>query len=395
MVRQISFIAFISLLGLLLSSCTTNSSEETNLSVESEFEVLDSLKIPYLGYLYFSDISYHGNKFLLYDPQRHVVVTVNRSGEIISEFSKQGDVPDAYGFLYALPAFDMENNIIIHGMKGTMYYDAQGNFIKKLKDPLESFGGVSIFRNGLKPRLHYHKHKTFIINRYTGEKAHDSNGIPMYEQTPMIEINDLSDPEKKQLILIPATSVFTDGLIYWESDYWPVSCLIENKLYVAIGMDPHLYVYELSDDFEVLSEEKILLPYENFNPWQGDDPKAYSKGMAMARSSTPTTLSLESIGKHLVMEFYQGLTKKEDQELQLYFKEDREKASIFSKQLREKYKRKLLVWDPENLKLIKSVTIPKHIVQGFVMRNNEVWYVKQQSSEIEEDVITLYKVKIN
>mgnify|MGYP002078340252 CR=1 FL=1 len=384
------------LLVTVLISCSRPDSSEISLDlVESEFEVIDSVKVPYLGYFYLSDISNDGKLFLAYDAQRQEVVLFNRSGEIVNQFSKMGDVPDAHGYLRALPAFDQDNHILIHALKGTLLYKQSGEFIRKLLDPVESFGGVFVYVNGGKPLLVQHDQKNYIIIRYNGDRVHDANGKPIYEQTPLVEIYELSDPENKQQILIPSSSVFTDGLIYWETDYWPIFSLLENKLYVTMGMDPNIYVYTLSDNFELIQEEKILLPYDIFNTRQGDNPKEYSPGMAMARFSTATTVGMVKWNNYLLMEYYPGMTKQEDQELQLYYKEDREKASILSKQLREKYRRKLLLWDPENKQVIKSITLPHDIRKGFVVHNNELWYLREQSAEVEEDEFTLYQVKID
>jgi hypothetical protein len=387
---------FVIVFFVVFTNCGTSTSvEEVEQSTEAPFEAIDSIKFSYLGQLFFSDINFTGDRFLFFDIQRKAVVILNRSGEIINQFIKEDGLADSYGFLYALPAFDPDGNVIIHSMKGLMLYAQDGEYIKKLMEPANAFGGVSMFRTGTTPKIIDHRNNRMALLRFTGEKIYDENKKPVYAETPLFEIIDLSKSLSNQQIKFPSKSIFTDGMIYWETDYWPLFTFLNNRIYVAAGMDPNLYIYTVDDDFNVLQEERILLPYENFIPWKGDDPETYAPGMAMSRGVTPTTLGIDVVDDYLVMEYYPGMSKKEYEELNLLYKEDRDKAMIYARQLNEKYKRKLLVFDPVKNQLIKSITLPNNLVQGFVQRNGEVWHLKSQSVNVEEDYFTIYNVNVN
>lgn len=101
----------------------------------ASFEILDSVRIDYLGNCTIHDID-PTSKIIIFEeggPYSQEIVLANFDGEIINQFSKFGDMPDTYGKLIVPFKLVDGNSFLVYGYNGFMTYDFKGNLMSKVK----------------------------------------------------------------------------------------------------------------------------------------------------------------------------------------------------------------------------------------------------------------------
>ena len=100
--------------------------------IELSIDVVDSLDLEILGNPLMTSVNKEGSLVSFFDfPSSETIIT-NSNGEILGQFSKKEDTPDAYGFKLELPVVWGKDKVILIGMKGIFIYDLSGNMIKKI-----------------------------------------------------------------------------------------------------------------------------------------------------------------------------------------------------------------------------------------------------------------------
>ncbi|MEB2774383.1 hypothetical protein SYJ56_03645 [Algoriphagus sp. D3-2-R+10] len=139
--RKNLFIVLVLLSSFWLSSCNKKETITESTPPEFSLEVVDSLDLDILGNPLMASVNKTGSLVSFFDfPSSETVIT-DTHGEILHQFSKKEDTPDAYGFRLDLPILWGENRVIIIGMKGLFIYDLDGAMIKKIDHP-EAMGSA-------------------------------------------------------------------------------------------------------------------------------------------------------------------------------------------------------------------------------------------------------------
>jgi len=126
-------------LALFNFSCENKSSNGNDVDFSYDLEIVDSLTIDYFGNLELLAINADGNLFLFSD-ESHLML-FNRAGEMISEFDKPQDAPDAFG-QFVLGATFSDNKIGVLGISKFNVYDMEFNLEKSFKKPYPHKGMI-------------------------------------------------------------------------------------------------------------------------------------------------------------------------------------------------------------------------------------------------------------
>jgi hypothetical protein len=374
---------------LFVISCSSNK-EQITLSGGEEFEiqVRDSLQIDYLGELSLWDVSPSGKFILFRDYQRQLYVIVNRDGEIISSFTKDGDLPDSHGYLLQSAHFSSDNSIFAAGMKGIFEYDLQGNLLSKkaFKDPIS------------KNMFYYPPHQKIIDVEWNNQKYFLSpviNQNPFnklepeyYQNYRLLSLINQVDGSTVPIIGLEPDSRFFDGKVYEITHLNTIYNVIDNKIWLNVAGEPRLLVYELSEDFPKILD--LSIPINQMVVEEGKSPQESDAGSIELDTSIGGLKSINSYNDWVLISYSQGVKKEVKDEANRLWREDETAGMEFYRAALANVEQGIKVLS-KNGEILGSIPTkangPYSQMQVF---RNSLWMVKNQQDR-EEDFTVIYK----
>jgi hypothetical protein len=384
-----------SLISVVIFSCVSPKEQELEVADNFSFEKVDSLDLNLLGNPMLIDISPQMGRFEFYDFAGKEFVFSDQSGEILSRFSKKEDTPDAYGFLMEFPGFIDENQIALAGMKGIFIYDLEGNMIKKLAHPellggagFMSFPGKGIETVKLNGRQYLLSKSVRTRGTFAGEQI-------FYDTFKALELIDIENDNFIEIVPFEKGSQFLDGNGYFESDYAPALEVFEDKLYVALGGENRLNVYNLSPEGAKL-DTIINLQVPGFEKLSVTSREEFSDGSVTIKGNTPAIRNIHEVDGKLVIHYYGGIPEAKMKELEgLWSSGDKEEAAKFYSKAESEVSQGVLILDKETLTNLGYLDFPNGINKsGFASGGGFLWMQKIPDPNEEEDFLRIYKVKL-
>lgn len=383
------------LISIFLISCEKPKEQELEISYDFSFEVVDSLDLKILGNAILVDVSPKMERFAFYDYASKEFVFTDQSGDIFSRFSKNGDTPDAHGFLMEFPGFLNENQVSLVGMKGVFIYDLEGNLIKKMAHPellggagFMSFPGKGIETVTLNGQQYLLSKSVRTRNTFPGEQK-------FYDSFKALELIDLESEDFIEIVPFEKGSQFLDGNGYFESDYAPAIEAFEDKLYVAMGGEQRLNVYTLSPK-GVKLDTIVNLQIPGFGKLPVTSREEFSEGSVTIKGSTPAIRNIHVVDGKIVIHYYGGIPEETMKELEALWQSGNEEESgrLYSKAAKE-ISQGVLVLDQKNLAVMGRLDFPQEINKsGFASSGGFLWMEKIPNLDEEEDFLRVYKVKL-
>lgn len=381
---------------LLLSAISCSEKSETiNEPTSYSLEILDSLDLTLLGNPLIADVKSDGSKFLFYDFASSDLIVTNAEGEIQSKFSKKEDTPDAYGFMMEVPGFFGSNQIAVVGMKGIFLYDYEGNLIKKMDHP-ESLGGAGFMAF---PGKHTESTEIngndYLITKSVRSRDSFNGEMKFYNTFKALELVDPESGSFTEMVPFEEGSMFLNGTGYYESDYAPAFETKDGKLYISLGAEQKLHVYNLSSGGASL-DTAISFSIPGFETLVPKDLSEFSEGTVTISGSTPSIRNIHIIDNKILLHYYPGIDPEKMKEAELLWEQGKqEEAGELYEKLEAELDQGLLVIDQNSLKLEGIIPLPKNLNNtGFTSANGFLWMEKSANEEQEEDFLRIYKVKI-
>lgn len=373
---------------LLISSC--NSAEKSKSIAEQNFtlEIKDSASVNILADPLLSDVSQTGDKILFLDWASGDYITINRSGEILSRFSKEADIRDNPGFIFRLPSLRNSEEVILYGMKGIFYFDLNGELIRKQKSPAPSNAGIMVDQIGRNIKKVQANGSDFLLfntvrdfDTYPGEKE-------FYEKFKGIELVKIGEDISYNIGEIPDSSIFRNGLAYFSSDYEPVAHLENQKFYLAFAGEPTLYQYTLNADFSLSPDTAINLAVKMHLPIEGFPLNEFEKGSVTFRGNISVIKQIETLGQYVLINYSPAVPEEKVEEMKKKYPDD---YQFGYRELKEKYYTQILILDKETHQQLANLKFPENTsTTGFIVTDNEIWFQRKENMEKEEAFVSFY-----
>ncbi|MFC0655142.1 hypothetical protein [Mongoliitalea lutea] len=388
-------LCYFSLMAFWLISCSKPIMEESDTKQDFSFGVVDSLDVDVLGSLMLVDVSPKGKHFVFFDFSSRGFVFTDDSGEVPHAFSKTGDIPDAHGFLLEFPGFVDENSIALSGMNGIFLYDLKGNMLQRLAHPesLEGASTMSFVGKGMETtRI---GGKTFLLSNSVRTRGTYPGEQQFYDSFKALELIDIDRGEFLEIVPFEKGSRFLDGNGYFASDYAPALEAVGDKLYIALGGDPKLYVYTLGSDGAIL-EKSVSLDIPGFEKLPITSRDEFYEGAMSVKTSTPSLRNIHVVDEYVLIQYYGGFSENKEKEINALMGSGDSKGFL---ELYNRYEKEvskgILVLDRKNLHIVGNVPLPEGVNNaGFASSGDYLWMERSGSKEKEEDFLRIYKVKL-
>ena len=383
------------LLLILFCSCAERGIKEQEIPTSYSFEIIDSLDLKILGDPMITDVSPNADRFAFYDFAGSEFIITDGSGTILNRFSKKEDTPDSYGFLMEFPGFLNENQIALVGMRGIFIYDLEGNMIKKLPHP-ETLGGAGFMSfSGKGIETVTLNGKQYLLSKSVRTRETFPGEQKFYNSFRALELIDIEEEKFIEIVPFEQGSQFLDGNGYFESDYAPALEAAEGKLYIALGGEQRLNVYDLSPEAAKL-DTVVMLDLPGFGKLPVTPRAEFAEGTVIIKGGTPAIRNIHIVDGKILMQYYGGIPEEKMKELEaLYSSGSEEEAELLYEKIESEVNQGILILDQKTLEVIGNLDFPEGVnVSGFASGGGFVWMEKAPNKEEEEDFLRIYKVQL-
>jgi hypothetical protein len=241
-------------------SCTTNSSETNKTSIEDRYELVkvDSMIVSVLEPLQITDYNASTEKFLALGIQTKNTVEIDFDGKITNQVDLTGEGPGHFGSGFTELGY-LEDGMIIYGPNVYYTYDKDWNYTGRiLNNALGIFSTLGFISGApiafkvsdnavvIKPTIHSQMGIRELPNDY-------------FSSATLIELASQSKLDIEGLLEFPENSVYKSQTTYYGSNEALLSA-DGDKLYLALPLEPKLYVYDMKNDFLLLETVELDLP---------------------------------------------------------------------------------------------------------------------------------------
>ena len=385
--------ALIAMSGLILLSCSKSKEEQNASTTSSEknakLELIDSVRIDYLGTLTLLDVSEEHNKLMLYDRATSKIVISDMQGMILKELELEGDSPNSYGRMLGPGRFTSDGNVFIIGNRGFFTYNTSGEVLKTKRLP-EDYKTFMTSTNQSTAPISYNG--KFIIS-YFDFKGLGKNQAEYYQQLTLLTEFDTAANTHTPFLSIPTESKLRDGLGYEISDIMAYYTIHDNKLLITFGAEAKLYEFDLKT-FELQSNKD--LKYKIFNPTQGEDLSKKQLGAIVFSSADGLTRNIISTGENILLFYYPGYNQVDrDRVKEQQAKEDGEALSALYQELDKKYGNRIHILDKDANYLADLDNEHDLNIFSGIAKDQDIWFIKNINMDEEEDYFTIYKTRVN
>lgn len=378
------------LLSLLIAAaCSSPETNEENVLPDLELHIQDSIQVDYIGLLNLMDVNLKHESILLFDPQKMQFVISDFEGKIISEFKKERDAPDGFGF-YPMAAgrFNEKGNITIVSPQGIFEYDFEGNLISSSKVPRDEQLPFSGRFDALK-EIEFVDDK-ILLSGLIARGEFNKTEPEFYENFLQLVWADPETGKFEQFLHLDSASIFQNNMSHEPSTLSANFVVNGNQLFVITGSDPFLNIHDINPPYQ--KQTRIALDLPNYRLNQGEDPK---KADPQAISFDPSFGNIQKMAKLNNLLFISYENGYDDLDALTYQEiKSPEEWREFNERIGKKYKTHFLILDMEGNKLADFES-PDKLNKVFVSREGSLWFISKPNPDVEEDFVKIYKVDIN
>lgn len=379
----------------LVCSCSKSEKNTEQVVTSYSLEITDSLDLEILGDALIADVNMDASKFLFYDFASSDLITTDQKGTILSRFSKKEDTPDAYGFMMEVPGFFKSEQIVVMGMSGIFLYDFEGNMIQKIEHP-ESIGGAGFMTiSGKSTESTTLNGKEYILSKSVRSRETFPGEQEFYTSFKALEIIDAEKKTLTDMVPFEEGSIFLNGTGYFESDYSPAFEAQDGKLYLSLGAEQKLFVYDLSPVGASL-DTMVSFTIPGFQTLVPKDFSQFSEGSVIINGSTPSIRNIHILDGKVLAHYYPGIDPEKMKDAEVLWNQGKpEEAGAMYEKLEAELAQGILIFDQKTLKLEGNIPFPKSVNKGgFASGGGYLWMEKTSNKEEEEDFLRIYKVKL-
>ncbi|MFO7826258.1 MAG: hypothetical protein R6V72_20145 [Cyclobacterium sp.] len=379
-----SRLPLLALLAAGLLSCS-RSQKETSGVGSYALQLVDSLRIDYMGSLELKDYDPETNQYLAYDQQKKEVLIFDASGGIQHTFILKDDGPEAISGYGLNPRFSA-GNICLFGDK-IYTLSRQGKVLNRTEIPYPYFwivGGAHIAASSLGDKLLFYKPES-------AEEGQDRQAAyqRMLDGGPMMEVLDTISDEYYPTMHFPETDAFEEGLFYG----YPTP-LIQNsgsQWFLSVNNALEFHVYTEKEQ-QLLFERTVKIPAKNAFPDQPVpleqmDTFFEKNGLVYRIPQIHRFLPLKD---HLIAFYSKGVSPETKAAYDVSDPAQRREL-VYS------FPMEFAVFDSEFGLRAVDLPIPKSMVpfEAMVDKEGQIVALKdQEQAGVEEDFNTVYKFKL-
>ena len=342
---------------------------------------LDSIQIDYLGNPTVHDIDPKSGTVLFMDHKEFSedIFIADFEGNILSSFTKFGDVPDTYGALMGTIKIIGSDSFLVYGYKGFFTYDFNGKLLSLVKYddfqvPNERMTAMGFGMENLSNKLLYRNFEP------------RPSEADQYKDLKLLSLIDPKTGKRNAIIGFPESSVFLNGNHFFSPSWYPVFTVDEEHIYVAFGLESVIYVYEATEPYSLKFSIPLDLPDYNYS--KGTEDPNDVRFISMLFSSGRIDNIKKIDGKYIVA-YFPGYNET-DTETNFENKSP-EEASIFREKMMEKYPKRIAILD--SLGNVINDFVPEGLEpRSMLLRNGELWMMEKPDEEEEKDYFKLFKV---
>ncbi|WP_375583473.1 hypothetical protein [Cyclobacterium xiamenense] len=363
--------------------------EEEEASVSFALEIRDSIRVDYPGLLDLMDVDPVQKRILLYDRQRGTILLTDFEGNRLLDLNKQGDDKGSYGqYLWSPARIETGGGIFLISHKGFFTFDSEGNLarFRPFEEAVPFFGG----RAAADSELLEHE-GIFFQKGLVARGEYNKTDEEYYEQFQLLVRFDPENGSAERIVHLEEESPFrSSGMAFEIPEMSPSFTILEDKLLVVAGTDPHLNAYTIQPPHRLLFRKSIAYP--EYNAGQGierakADPKSITSDASAGRTHT-----LKVYKNFLISSFNPGYNFADRERYLTIDNPDDYRA--FRESIVDKYPSALFLMDHQG-QGIQQLDLPKSLDhRQFLVRGGELWWLSRFNSEVEEDFVTIYQVEI-
>lgn len=377
-------------LSLLAFSCQEENKEEKKEDgLSFSLVKTDSIRIDYPGLLDLMDVDPSRERVLLYDRQRGIILLTDFDGNHLLSLDKQGDDKGSYGrYLWSTAKIKEDDHIFLISQKGFFEFDALGEmaYHKPFQDEVPFFSG----RAAADAELIEHE-GIFFQKGLVAWGEYNKTEDEYYDQFKLLVKFDPEKGSAERIIHLEEESPFrTSSKAFEIPDMSPTFTILDDKLLVIAGTDPHLNIYDIHPSHQLIERNPIAYP--NYNVGQGSeraeaDPKSITVDQSAGR-----THALKVFGDYLLASVSPGYDMADRERYKAI--SSRKENSSFMESIAGKYEPALFLMNHQGEE-IQQLSLPQTLdyVQ-FLVREGKLWWLSRLNAEKEEDFIQIYKVEI-
>lgn len=236
-------------------------------SIDGDYRLVkvDSILINKLEVVQITNYNPQTNQYLAYGVSTKLCMEIDANGKIIKELDLTGEGPGHFGRGMSGLVY-LGNNKIIEGAAQYLIFDQDWNYLKQYV-PGSGFIPVAAISNkvtgaSINGQLSIIKP---VDQNYFGSKKLEKDH---FSKAKMVELINSKGDETKKVLDYPTNTVYRNEKTYFHN-HTPHLSVNRSKqlLYLALPLEPKLYVYDLKSDFKPV--ESIDIGYDSFKEPEG------------------------------------------------------------------------------------------------------------------------------
>lgn len=374
-------------LFLALYSCETKdrvSIHENTFQIKSaSFEKADSITIEFLGNPIVQDLDPISQRVIFTDFKENYsnLYIANFEGDIISSFSKEGDMPDSYGSMTANAKILNNSKFLVYGSRGFFVYDYTGKNVSKIEHDLHP----NYKRVGMGRGMMVVGDKFLYWNASRPAMRH--NDLRFYDEAYLLAFIYPETGKEEPIIKFPESSLFRSGKYFARDSWAPVFTISDELIHVVFGIEPVIYTFRSSTPYSLVSRIPIELPdYQNFN---GID--SYQVEIEWLSYVYGEITNIKKVDDVFLVTYTPSYDAYDREVSASNLSPDERKE--FITRIREKYSKRVVVLDSMGT-LLAEIDPGNLLPNTSIERNGELWMKEKFDTEIERDYFKLFKVSL-
>ncbi|GHB40902.1 hypothetical protein [Mongoliitalea lutea] len=376
---------YVILLVVGLMACGGEKSGDSS-ELSFGLELMDSIRVDYLGVATFMDIHPASEKILFYDIQKSNFVVTSFAGQVLNFFSKSGDMPDSFGtFPLTAAKFDAEgNSFTVISNEGVYTYSLEGELIKGGKHQeaeMPAFAG----RSAADREFYWVDGKILTVG--AGRGVHPRNTPEFYDNYTSLAWFDTTERKVKPFLQLDEASFFKNGKGHDIAHMIPRMAVSDKFIYLIQGIEPALQIYELKSPYLMVRRVDLALEDYFFN--QGEELKSVDPRMINPDVYSGLFENLKTTNDYVLTSFFPGIPETQRAPYEgLPWME-------MMPAMRKDFPPRLLVLSKEG-ELLDDIVLPSRLQdRQWLVRDELLWFLKPTNLDEEEDFLTIYQVKLS
>jgi hypothetical protein len=353
-------------------------------------EEMDSIKVNFLGNPNVHDIHPESrtvlfvHNYLLFSEDIHFT---NFDGLVFSSFSKTGDYPDTYSSLLSTLRIVDGNSFLANGYNGFMTYNFEGELISHTKH-------IDFQLPNYSPLLMGHGmekigDKYLYINQ-DSPANNDYSNKNRYNEMYLLDLIDPTTGGKERIIKFPESSIFRNGKYFFRNAWDPVFHLSDNKIYVAFGLEPSIYVFNVSPPYEL--EFSLPINLKDYNYFKGANEYSEDVSFFGLRFTSGMILNIKKFNGYFIVAYFPGYDELDTQTN--FENKSLEESRLFQERMQIKYPSRIAITDSTG-NVLKDFVPEGLEPSSMLMRNGELWMLEKSDEKMERDYFRLFRVGLN